>query len=161
MNSLTLPMGNRRRKSLMLSLTILNILGIAFYFSPVTLYGYWSDAIFLLTISLLTFIFLRQLQVEFIKTTLLIICIFNFLILSYNTLSIFHGIVPVHLIPHGHYQDKNTYAYFVGRGNSGLTSGCYGEIQYHKKISWFPILEVKYETEYCSQMDYNSIVNGA
>jgi len=138
-----------------------NILGLLFYYSPLSLYGYWSDTLFLLAISIGTILLLKRIENKRIRSGLKTLCNVNFFAIVFTAFSIFKGIVPVHFIPNGQFQDKDSYAYFIERGDLGLTNGCYGEIQYHKKISWLPFLEIRYETNDCSSLDYESIVNGS
>lgn len=138
----------------------INLIAILLYYSPITIKGYWPDTIFLLFIITLTILFRQRMRTPFIKTLLIISCILNLIILPFNCISVWHGIVPIHIIPKGYHEDKNIYAYFVERGNTGLTSGCYGEIHYHKTIEWLPILEIQTKKERCSLIDYNSILNG-
>ncbi len=139
---------------------IMNSLGILFYYSQVSLYGYWSDTFFLLLTIIVTFLLLKQVKLKLLQSVLKTLCIFNLIVIFFVSFSFFYGIVPVHFIPKGHLEDKNTYGYFIERGNFGLIDGCYGEVQIHKQISWLPFLEFKIETNECSSMDYNSIING-
>jgi hypothetical protein len=136
-----------------------NLLAIVFFYSPVTIYGYWSDGFFLALIMFLTSLSWKYLQKNVLKRTILTVYTFNCMAIIFSSISIWHGVTPVHYIPKGQYFDKNTYAYFIERGNTGLTSGCLGQIQYHRQILWLPILEIRIKIDDCSSMDYDSIMN--
>ena len=148
----------KSEKSLRRLIIIANVLAILFFYSPISLIGYWTDASFLLSISLTTLLFLKYIESNTLRGVLKGACYISLIALTINSFG-FNGLMSVHLIPKGHYEDKETYAYFLERGNLGLLNGCYGDIEYHKRITWLPILEIKYETNYCSSMDYISIVN--
>lgn len=138
----------------------INIFATFIYYSPISFYGYWTDALFLISTLTITLINLRNIQNKKTKGVLRIICVANLIVGLFTSLSIWHGLLPVHLIPKGHFQDKEEYGYFIERGNQGILNGCYGEIQYHRQIKWFPILEIKVETDECSSLDYNMLING-
>jgi len=147
-----------------LSITVIittNLLGLLFYYSPISLYGYWTDTFFILTVILLTFLFSSQIESGLLRKALKALSIINLIIISFVSFSLFNGVVPVHFISKGHFADNNTYGYFLERGNLGATNGCYGEVQYYKQISWIPFLEFKIGTDTCSSLDYDSIINGA
>lgn len=152
---------NSKKKVIQTGVIITNIVGLLFYYSPISLYGYWSDTFLLLAIIIGTFFLLKQVESKLLKIALKTLSVINFIIVSYTAFSIFHGIIPVHFIPIGHCHEKDTYAYFIERWNLGLTNGCYGEIQYHKQISWLPFLEIRIETVGCSTLDYDNIIKGA
>lgn len=144
------------RYSTILSLTII---GNLLFYSSVTLYGYWTDTVSLIATLVISLYLLRPITLKLFKIIIKTVSYFNIFIVCFNAISIWHGILPVHLIPKGHYKDKEEYAYFIERGNTGLTNGCYGVIQYHKTIKSFPLLEIKLETDDCSQLDYNYLIN--
>lgn len=151
---------NSKKSIIQTVVLITNIVGLLCYYSPISLYGYWSDTFLLLAIITGTFFLLKQVESKLLKTALKTLSVINFIVISYAAFSIFRGIVPVHFIPTGHCHDKDTYAYFIERGNLGLTNGCYGEIQYHRQISWLPFLEIRIETVGCSPLEYDNIING-
>lgn len=138
---------------------LLTIIGNLLFYSYVTLYGYWTDTLFLLVTVAISLYLLKPVTVKFVKTSIKIISYFNIFIICFNSFNIWHGILPVHFIHKGHFKDNEEYAYFIESVNTGLTSGCYGVIQYHKTIKAFPLLEINIETDHCSQLNYNDIIN--
>ncbi len=151
---------NRINSLILTIVVILNIMALLFYYSPISLYGYWPDTLFLLIKIIITLFLLKQIKNKFIKTTLKTISIINLVIVCITSFSLYHFLVPVHYIPAGYFEDKKTYAYFIERGNLGITNGCYGEIQYNKQILWLPFIEIKTETDNCSTITYENIING-
>jgi len=150
----------KKRIALLLVLAT-NLFGLLFYYSPISLYGYWTDTFFALTVILITFLFSRKAESGSLKKALKTLSAINLSVISFVSFNLFNGIIPVRFISKGHFADNDTYGYFIERRNLGLTSGCYGEVQYYKQISWIPFLELKIDTDYCSSLDYESIVNGA
>jgi hypothetical protein len=146
-------------KSIISILIVTNVLAMFFYYSPISLYGYWTDAVFLLTASLTTIGVMRKHKINMISKVLKVVSMMNLIALVFTSISVFHGLLPVRIIPKGHFEDNDTYAYFLGRGNLGIIGRFYGEIQYHQQIPWLPILELRIATAY-SEMDYDDIMNG-
>lgn len=145
---------------LFLIILVLNIFGLLFYFSTISLCGYWSDNILLLVISCITFYYSKLIINILITKFLQILSIICLIFICLTSFSFFHGIVPVHYIPAGSFEDKTVHAYFIERGNLGSTNGCYGEIQYNRQIKWLPFLEIKIETDNCSYLTYKNIIYG-
>ncbi len=138
-----------------LAFLILFLSSVLFY-SPITLYGFWSDNVFLIICAFISIMILWSSRMKIIARLLLAIGFLNLVAVVFSSLSLFYGILPVHFIPIGKLSDKNVYAYYLERGNTGITSGCYGEVQYHKRISWLPLLEQEIDTDECAQMDYDT-----
>lgn len=136
----------------------LYLISLFFYFSPISFYGYWTDAVFLVLTVFGVFIFRNRIAYSFLRESLYLVSLFSLLAVAFNTLSIFHGITPVHFIPKEKLSNE-CYAYFIKRGNLGATNGCFGEIQYHQQVAYLPFLEVKIETDDCSALDYMSIMS--
>ena len=138
----------------------LTILGNILFYSPITLYGYWSDTFFLLTTIAITFYLITKIEIKLFKVIIVRINYFNIFIICFNSLSLWHGILPVHKIPKGRLAEKDEYGYFIERGNLGISNGCYGIVQHHKAIPFFPLLEIRVNTDSCSPLDYNNIITG-
>jgi hypothetical protein len=64
---------------------------------------------------------------------------------------------PVNRIPND-LERNNEYGYFISRGNSGITSGCYGQVHFFKKVSFLPFLEIRTEIVKCSDLPYECYI---
>lgn len=137
---------------------VLNLLGSFFYYSPISLFGYWSDALFLILVCLLSFFLIKRIDNPRVFNWLRAVFTINLLLVVFNSISIFNGVVSVHRLPTVQNGNDHTYGYFIERGNLGLTNGCYGEIQYHRQIEYLPFLEFNYETNECSDLDVKSLI---
>lgn len=145
-------------------LVVLNVLGMVFFYSPISLYGYWTDFIVLMVISIVTLMLIKRTKPPILKIALLVTATGNIFVILIMTFSFWDGIVPVHKIPPSHvYQDDvrfENYSYFVERGNFGLLSKCFGEIHYCKRLKAIPFIEYRYEVQPCSVLDYEYIMYG-
>lgn len=153
-------MRNKKNPSLPVAIVTLNCLAALLYYSPVTLYGYWADVIFLFSVAALTLFLVKRIFNGMLRVILSLGSVVNLIALVFATFSFWGFILRVHFIPAGESDETSTYAYFLERGNSGLTSGCYGEIQYHRKVEQLPFLEIKCDVDTCSEVDYNTLIDG-
>lgn len=147
------------RKNKLITLVILNIFAIISYYTSISLYGYWTDFFFLILTVIFILKYSKEIKNNIFRRFIKIICIINIVFSVFTSFSFYHVILPVHHIPKGFYYDKEEYAYYLERGNYGLLSSCFGEVQYFKQIPYLPFLEIKIDTDKCCWIDYKGYIN--
>lgn len=139
---------SKNNHQLILILSLFWMLACAFFFGPVSWVGWYIDAVFLATASLLLYGFSYALE-AWKKRTIKLLSLISIFCVIWSTLTAF----PVKRVPSKTSQDE--YGYFISRGNTGATSGCFGQVQYFKP--WHPevFLEIKTTKIECSRMPYS------
>ncbi|MCB0541473.1 MAG: hypothetical protein KDE33_28460 [Bacteroidetes bacterium] len=128
------------------------LVSIILFWGSISLVGWYADALFLiLTTSFLLLI--RKKMSGWRKRLISTISAITLLAFAWSMITS----IPVKKIPTE--KDSMEYGYFISRGNLGLTSGCYGQVHFYKKISYLPFLEIRTKIVKCSNLPYECYLN--
>lgn len=75
------------------------IIASLLYYSPVTFYGYWTDAVVLLVVSVIILVYKKKLLSRILRRIIILAVVANILVVTLNSVSIFTFILMVQTIP--------------------------------------------------------------